>query len=306
MFVMDFNSNLDCGLPRVSIVERPAARAPRSSTLVRLGHPFGAIELIEYHVSKASRFVVSPEAHVLELLLSEQPIVRQGRFPHMSEARAIGEVHFNPADHRLEIDWPQPGDFRAMRCSFEKEFVQPPRTWAPEELTAALDVGSEPVRRAMQSLAEEVVAPGFNSSLLTDSLSIVVAVELGRYLRRRVGCSPPGRLSAAQIARINELIGTEGALPTAAELAQECHLSRRHFFRLFRQTTGMSVADYATHRRIDRAKTLLRRQDLVVKQVAYQCGFQTPSAFSAAFRRATGMTPREYRLAVAESTENAA
>jgi len=32
-----------------------------------------------------------------------------------------------------------------------------------------------------------------------------------------------------------------------------------------------------------------------IKQVAWECGFETPAAFSAAFRRVTGYRPRDYR-----------
>lgn len=282
----------------------PAAAKPlKREVLAELNIPLGWAELVEYHVPHGGRFVVEERHHVLEMLLTEHPVPRMARFQHMSTARPMGEVHFAPADHRLEIDWPASDNLRGIRCSFRKELVQPPRIWAVEELVAALDVGIAPVRRALQSLAEEVMAPGFNASLLIDSLSVVVAVELGRFLRRRLVTSPPGQLSAAQLALVNERIETHGALPTAAELARECHLSRRHFFRLFRQTTGMSLADYANHRRIDRAKTLLRQDGLVVKQVAYQCGFQTPSAFSAAFRRTTGLTPKEYRHSARPGTD---
>ena len=34
----------------------------------------------------------------------------------------------------------------------------------------------------------------------------------------------------------------------------------------------------------------------MIKAVAFECGFQSPAAFTAAFRKVTGRSPREYRL----------
>ena len=44
-----------------------------------------------------------------------------------------------------------------------------------------------------------------------------------------------------------------------------------------------------------KAKTLLMDERLLVKEVAYLSGFQNAAAFTAAFRKATGQTPQEFR-----------
>src|SRR3546814_7646747 len=60
---------------------------------------------------------------------------------------------------------------------------------------------------------------------------------------------------------------------------------------------------FAAERRIARAKALLAERSSsergpAIKEIAYRCGFETAAAFSVAFRRATGVTPRQYRLNV--------
>jgi len=40
---------------------------------------------------------------------------------------------------------------------------------------------------------------------------------------------------------------------------------------------------------------LLADGDLLIKQVAYRSGFRSAAAFGDAFRRATGLTPVQYR-----------
>jgi AraC family transcriptional regulator len=285
-----------CALESGSVAHRAPGASLRHRSIMQIEVPLGSAELIEYDVSGPYRDHEFPGDHVVEMLLAEPSSPREGRILPLVRTLPIGEILFKPADHWIEIDWPAKTCVRAIRCSFRKELVHPPRVWLAEELAAALNIRSGPIRRAMHSLAEELLSPGFNSHLLTESLSVVVGVELGRYLRQR-GChSPAGRLTNDQLALVNNRIEVQGYVPTAAELASDCRMSRRHFFRLFRQTTGMSLSDYATHRRVDRAKALLGHKGLAVKQVAYQCGFQTQSGFSAAFRRATGMTPREYQM----------
>lgn len=47
--------------------------------------------------------------------------------------------------------------------------------------------------------------------------------------------------------------------------------------------------------RMARAADLLRQPDETVASVAEKIGYSTPFAFSAAFKRVRGMSPRQYR-----------
>ena len=71
--------------------------------------------------------------------------------------------------------------------------------------------------------------------------------------------------------------------------------SRTHVFTLFRKATGLTPADYLTRLRIRRARELLRSTDLPAAEIAAACGFATPSAFNAVFKRTTGVTPISWR-----------
>lgn len=78
------------------------------------------------------------------------------------------------------------------------------------------------------------------------------------------------------------------------ELAGTANLSQFHFARSFKKAMGTTPAQYVLHRRIERAKLLLRGRD-PISTVSMDCGFSSQSHFATAFKFATGVTPTEYR-----------
>ncbi len=80
---------------------------------------------------------------------------------------------------------------------------------------------------------------------------------------------------------------------TLSALADLVGLSPYHFARAFKRSFGVPPHRYHTGRRIERAKVLLAERS--VTDVALAVGFAETSSFSAAFRRATGASPREFR-----------
>ena len=79
------------------------------------------------------------------------------------------------------------------------------------------------------------------------------------------------------------------------ELAGLVRLSRFHFCTAFRRATGHSPHQWLTRQRIARARDLLANSALSVTEIALSVGYETPSAFSARFRNATGITPSKFR-----------
>jgi AraC family transcriptional regulator len=79
------------------------------------------------------------------------------------------------------------------------------------------------------------------------------------------------------------------------EMAGLVDLSRFHFVTAFRLATGLSPHHYLTAMRMTEARKLLAQQELPIIQVALAVGYQTPSAFTASFRKVNQMTPSEFR-----------
>ncbi len=86
-----------------------------------------------------------------------------------------------------------------------------------------------------------------------------------------------------------------GETITLDELAGLVGLSRFHFCTAFRQATGQTPHAWLTALRIGRARRLLAEPALSVTEIGLAVGYQTPSAFAAAFRRHAGVTPGAFR-----------
>ncbi|MEQ1597235.1 MAG: helix-turn-helix domain-containing protein [Casimicrobium sp.] len=82
---------------------------------------------------------------------------------------------------------------------------------------------------------------------------------------------------------------------TISQIASEVRLSQFHFQRLFFRSLGENVSEYVRRRRLERAAKLLAVEKPVsVIQIALECGFETHSAFSKAFKKQFQVTPSEF------------
>ncbi len=79
------------------------------------------------------------------------------------------------------------------------------------------------------------------------------------------------------------------------EIASEFHYSYSRFRHLFTEHFSVSPHEYLIMRRLEHAETLLLQTELNVTEIAYRTGFTTSSNFSKAFKKNSGMSPREYR-----------
>src|SRR5690606_33577432 len=87
---------------------------------------------------------------------------------------------------------------------------------------------------------------------------------------------------------------------TIEEIAKEANSSVFHFQRTFAILTDCSVAEYLRRRRLTLAAQELSATDRKIIDIAYKYGYDTPEAFSKAFRRQHGVTPSEARKNVGE------
>lgn len=81
------------------------------------------------------------------------------------------------------------------------------------------------------------------------------------------------------------------------EICAELSVSKNYFSYLFKRETGWNLWAYLTEIRLDKSKELLRTTDYKSYEIAYMVGYDNPSYFSKLFKKCTGQTPNEYRVA---------
>ncbi|WP_244491144.1 AraC family transcriptional regulator [Paramesorhizobium deserti] len=140
--------------------------------------------------------------------------------------------------------------------------------------------------------------PETASQLFVDHVALALLSHLvASYGEREVTIRPAsGGLAPWQERRTKEMLlaSIDGKIGLD-ELARGCGLSRSHFARAFKTTTGMSPMRWLLVQRIERAKDLLTNSPLPVDQIAHQCGFADQSHFTRAFFRIVGVTPGAWR-----------
>lgn len=85
-------------------------------------------------------------------------------------------------------------------------------------------------------------------------------------------------------------------LQSLEDIASSVGLSKYHFTRIFKKTTGYTPIEYLTKIRIERAVYLLRQTDLTIEDIAKAIGYSNGSYFIKVFRQWLGFSPGEFRL----------
>jgi AraC family transcriptional regulator len=152
----------------------------------------------------------------------------------------------------------------------------------------------------------ERVAGFPNGRLFLDCIEQAIAVALvNNYAIWRA--SPRiyrGGLTPVRLRKVMELVQAEmDSDLSLEELAEAAGLSITHFSDMFRQSTGQSPHQFVLHRRVERAKELLRAAEMRVLDVAVACGFKSQQHFARVFRSVCGASPTQYRLEVAHGNQ---
>lgn len=79
------------------------------------------------------------------------------------------------------------------------------------------------------------------------------------------------------------------------DIADAVNLNSSYLSRLFKKETSLSVTEYLTQFRLEKAKELLKNSSLRLRDIAENVGFNDISYFSNTFKKYTGMSPTEYR-----------
>ena len=144
------------------------------------------------------------------------------------------------------------------------------------------------VERIFRTVEQCQNDPHSNAMLLSCCIQLMILME--QNLEENI--IPESGIIHQAIAYINSNIFREISI---SEVCEAVHISKYHFCRQFRQSTGMTVMEYILKTRIILAKNLLLSEKISVSEVSRKCGFSSTSYFCRAFKENTGVTPLAFR-----------
>lgn len=87
---------------------------------------------------------------------------------------------------------------------------------------------------------------------------------------------------------------------TLTEMAERCNMQISTFKRKFTDYYGLPPHKWQIKHRLNCAAKMLLTTNLLIKQIAYECGFSTPSHYIRSFKKEFGCTPAKYRKQLKE------
>jgi AraC family transcriptional regulator len=266
--------------------------------------PIANVQLIRFSWNELFhdfRTFLGEDAHRLNLALTPRPTKARACYPERWNSHRfeqLGDLMFVPAGELLRVGGAGADEGPRINCMIHAEqtrnLLGDDFVWTDRSLHAAFDIRSGTMWSLITRLGEEARYPGFASQMLAETIVVQLVIELFRHASANAHAHATGGLASWRLRVIDERLAEVCAAPTLAELAEICGLSVRQLTRAFRASCDCSIGDYVARSQIEHAKRLLRT-DESIKSIAASLGFASPANFSTAFRRATGLTPREHR-----------
>jgi AraC-like DNA-binding protein len=154
------------------------------------------------------------------------------------------------------------------------------------------------MRWSLERLMEELREPRPGGFLVAQHLASMMLVQalrlhLAEGLSGGVGWlfALADKQMSAAITAMHDQPGHRWTLP---ELAARAGMSRSIFAQKFKETVGVSPMEYLTRWRMLRAGDMLVNSNDPISSIAWSLGYESESAFSTAFKRVMGCSPRQY------------
>lgn len=146
--------------------------------------------------------------------------------------------------------------------------------------------------QSILKILEEMQIETTNDELDFQEMCDLLTEKICIILRRKKQGSPLNRGFFSVLKYINESFTGDIDLNKLADMSEYSYDRFRH---IFKQKTGLSPLNYILQKKIDYAKILLSNSTYNITDIATQCGFCNISQFSVSFKKATGLSPIEYR-----------
>lgn len=151
---------------------------------------------------------------------------------------------------------------------------------------------SKTVRLATE-IIKAVADNTINSPLQASSLAYQMVMNITEELLPQKGSK--GYTPKAIVKAIDYCLDHLHEQLTIEDVAKVSGYSRYHFSRIFKESQGISPANFIRDLRLQRAIRLLQGEMISVKEIADRCGFTNDNYFCKIFRQTFGTSPNAYR-----------
>ena len=213
-----------------------------------------------------------------------------------------GDIAFRPSDRKLWSDLSGGRFIQILQSRETYDNVAPDLVRGGTVQLDPHDAFDDPLISQIALTIANEIEGGFADGILVDALNTALAVQIMRRFAdpSKIMLAPPNGLSRERLQRVCDYIETHlDDRLTLTDLAGVACLSTYHFSRSFKQAVGVGPQRYVMQRRLERAKTLMRRTNQPLASIAQEAGFTDQSHLTAIFRREIGVTPGRYRAALA-------
>jgi AraC family transcriptional regulator len=158
----------------------------------------------------------------------------------------------------------------------------------------------EVIRQIGLSILAEMTNETSAGRMYVETASLALAAYLVHKYCDSGSCSsrasPAHGLDNARLRRVLDHIAVHlDEEISLADLAGVACLSTFHFARMFSLTIGVPPRRYVSRMRLEKAMAEIVAGELPLARIAANARFSSQASFTRAFRRATGLTPAEYR-----------
>jgi two-component system response regulator YesN len=237
------------------------------------------------------RFRSQQQAEIGEYILEKKHLGTDWRYPLESERELISKVKIGDRTGAKEILnsilgtilFHDPGDLGVLKARVIELLSILSR--------AAVEGGVDVNTMLERNLSYVTKIMRFDTQ---EDLCAWISLALNEFIELVYSSQDAKKITQIQPA-INYIDANYDKPINLTEVARACHLSVSRLAHLFKEQMGITVIDYLTSVRIERAKQLLLATVQNCTEICFQVGYFNQSYFTRTFKELVGMTPRQFR-----------